>query len=88
MPRKHLKNQEERTRILHKIEDYNKYQWFVFIPLWLVTVLQMIFPARTLPVPEIYILLFDVGAFLFSAIAFIAIRLQVRKLKVKLEEME
>lgn len=88
MAQKRFGNQEERSRIRNKIEDYNKYQWFVFIPLWLVTVLQMIFPARTLPVPEMYILLFDVGSFLFSITAFVAIRLQVRKLKVKLEETE
>lgn len=86
MTRKQFGNPEERSLIRNKIEDYNKYQWFVFIPLWLVTIAQIFFPAQTLPVPEIYILLLDVGAFLFSVIGFIAIRLQVRKLKAKLEE--
>ncbi|MEO6906312.1 MAG: hypothetical protein ABI210_00335 [Abditibacteriaceae bacterium] len=88
MSRKYLKNQEERSKIRDKIENFNKYQWLVFIPLWLVTILQISFPARTIPIPEIYILLLDVGALLFSVIAFIAIRLQIQRWKVKLEQLE
>jgi len=88
MARKFSKNHEQSSRIRKKIDDYNKFQWLVFIPLWLVTILQMIFPARTMPVPEIDILLLDIGAFLFSLIAFVVIRLQVRKLRAKLAQLE
>lgn len=88
MARKLWGNQKERSKIKNKIENYNKYQWLVFIPLWLGTILQMIFPARTIPIPETYILLLDVGTLLFSVIAFIAIRLQIRKLNVKMEQLE
>jgi len=88
MTRKFSKEQEESSRIRKKIDDYNKFQWLVFIPLWLVTILQMIFPARAIPVPEISLLFLDVGVFFFSLIAFVVIRLQVRKLKTKLAQLE
>jgi len=88
MTRKFSKNHEECAGIRKKIDDYNKYQWLVFIPLWGVTIAQMIFPARTLPMPEIYILFLDVAAFLFSVIAFIAIRLRVGKLRYALAQLE
>lgn len=88
MARKYWKNQEEHSAIRNKIENYNKYQWLAFIPLWLVTIAQMIFPARTIPLPEIYILLLDVAAFLCSVIAFIAIRLRIQKFKAALEQLE
>jgi hypothetical protein len=88
MTRKFSKYHEESARIRRKIDDYNKYQWLVFIPLWVVTIVQMVFPARTIPIPEIYILLLDVAAMLFSITGFIAIRLQIRKLKEKREQLE
>jgi len=88
MSRKYLKNQEERSVIRDKIENCNKYQWLVFIPLWLVTIVQMFFPARSIPFPEIYILFLDVAVFLFSVIAFIAIRLRVSKLRNILTQLE
>ena len=88
MTRKFSKNNEESAGIRRKIDDCNKYQWLVFIPLWVVTLLQMIFPARTIPVPEIYILFLDVGALVFSVIAFIAIRLRVKKLRDILAQLE
>jgi len=88
MAQKGVRPQDESAGIRKKIDDSNKYQWLVFIPLWLVTILQMIFPARTIPVPEIYILFLDVGALLFSVIAFIAIRLRVRKLRDILAQLE
>jgi hypothetical protein len=88
MSRKYGKNQEERSAIRDKINDYNKYQWLAFIPLWLVTIAQMIFPARSIPLPEIYILFLDIAAFLFSVIAFIAIRLRIQKFKAALKQLE
>lgn len=88
MTRKFSKNNKESAKIRKKIDDCNRYQWLVFIPLWLVTILQMIFPARTIPIPEIYILFLDVGALLFSVIAFIAIRLRVKKLRDILAQLE
>ena len=88
MAQKGMEPQDEESRLRKKIDDCNKYQWLVFIPLWVVTLLQMIFPARTIPVPEIYILFLDVGALLFSVIAFIAIRLRVKKLRDILAQLE
>ena len=88
MTRKFSKKHDECAGIRKKIDDYNKYQWLVFIPLWAVTIAQMIFPARIIPVPEIYILFLDVATFLFSVIAFIAVRLRVGKLRYALVQLE
>ena len=81
MAQKSGESQDEKSRLRRKIDDYNKYQWLVFIPVWAAAI-------WNISGHEAFGWLIDIGALLFSVIAIVAIRLQVRKLKATLARLE
>jgi len=81
MARKNGELQDEESRLRKKIDDYNKYQWLVFIPVWAAAI-------WNITGHEAFGWLIDIGALLFSVIAIVAIRLQVRKWRAALARLE
>jgi hypothetical protein len=88
MAQKSVEPQDEKSRLQKKIEDYTQFQWLVFIPVWVPGILKFVNPTPTVPGREIYVLLFHIGTVVFSIVAFVLIRLQIKKLKRKLALLE
>ena len=80
--------QDEKTRLQKKIEEYTQFQGLALMPVWLPGILSLVNRTLTVPGREIYVLLFHVGMIVFGVFCFAMVRLEIKKMKAQLAQLE
>jgi hypothetical protein len=79
---------DEKGKLQKKLDEYTQYQWLALMPAWLPGILRLVNHTKTVPGREMYVLMFHVGMIAFGIICFTVVRLQMKKLKAQLAQME
>ncbi|MBW3636584.1 MAG: hypothetical protein KY445_08990 [Armatimonadetes bacterium] len=80
--------QDEKTKLQKKIEEYTQFQWLALMPAWLPGILSLVNPTPTVPGREGYVLMVRVGMIVFGIVCFALVRAKIKKMKAQLERLE
>ncbi len=80
--------QDEKTKLEKKIQEYNLFQWLALMPSWLPYVMDLFNRTPPAPVREIHVLVLRVGLAIFSLVCFAVVGMKIKKMQARMVEIE